>query len=146
MRNNQRGFTLVEMLVALVVLTIGMLGVVGMQLQAMRYNTDAYLRTQATTLAYDIMDRMRANRGAAIAGLYAYTARPSGTIADCTAQCSSDEMARYDVAAWYDAIAARLPPSRNGLSSIAFDGTNYTINIRWNERELAVEHTWVVTI
>lgn len=55
----QRGFTLLEVLIALVVLAVGMLGIAALQARGMQYNTDAYARTQATILAYDMIDRMR---------------------------------------------------------------------------------------
>ncbi len=57
-----RGFTLVEALVALLALSIGLLGIAGMQLTGMRANMSAGWRSQATYLGYDIIDRMRANR------------------------------------------------------------------------------------
>lgn len=65
-----RGLTLVEILVALLVLSIGLLGLAALQTTSLRFNTSAYYRTQATALAYDLSDRMRANRQAALDGLY----------------------------------------------------------------------------
>ena len=59
------GFTLIESLVALLVLSIGLLGVAAMQLASLQANNGAFQRTQATFLAQDIADRMRANREAA---------------------------------------------------------------------------------
>jgi len=56
------GFSLIEVLVALLVLLIGLLGVVRMQLFSVQNNQGAYLRTQATYIASDMMDKMRANR------------------------------------------------------------------------------------
>ena len=56
------GFSLIEVMVALLVLLIGLLGVVRMQLFSVQNNQGAYLRTQATYIASDMMDRMRANR------------------------------------------------------------------------------------
>ena len=57
--SRQRGFTLVEVLVTVIIISIGLLGVAGLQLAAMRSNHSAYLRTQATIAAYDLIDRMR---------------------------------------------------------------------------------------
>jgi type IV pilus assembly protein PilV len=65
-----RGFTLVEVLVALLVLTVGLLGYAGMQTTAMKFTNSAHLRTSATNLAYDIADRMRANVDSARGGNY----------------------------------------------------------------------------
>ena len=64
---NQKGFTLVEVLVALVILSIGLLGVAGMQISGMKGNHNAFLRSQAQQYAYEMLDMMRANRDAATA-------------------------------------------------------------------------------
>jgi type IV pilus assembly protein PilV len=64
-RSRSRGFTLIEALVSLLVLSIGLLGVAALQLTSLRANTSASTRSQATFLAYDITDRMRANRNVA---------------------------------------------------------------------------------
>ena len=57
-----RGFTLLEILIAVGVLSIGLLGIAGLQALGQRSNHSAYLRSQATALAYDMIDRMRANK------------------------------------------------------------------------------------
>ncbi|MCK5354747.1 MAG: type IV pilus modification protein PilV [Methyloprofundus sp.] len=59
---NQGGFTLVEVLVAMIIFAIGMLGLAGLQTRALQDNQDAYLRTQAIFLANDMSDRIKANR------------------------------------------------------------------------------------
>src|SRR4030095_5211790 len=83
MRTNRlaRGTTLIETLVALLVLSIGLLGIAGMQMTSLQNNRGAHLRSQAQVLSYDIADRMRANRIAALAGGYviAFGATASGT-------------------------------------------------------------------
>lgn len=96
------GFTLIEALIALLVLSIGLLGVAAMQLTSLRANNGAFQRTQATFLAQDIADRMRANRTAALAGDY-----------DCAlgdaAPASPATIAEADIAAWKARVAATLP-------------------------------------
>jgi len=62
----QSGFTLLEVLVAILVLSIGLLGLAGLMASSIRNNHSAYQRTQATWLAYDMIDRMRVNRANAI--------------------------------------------------------------------------------
>lgn len=141
------GFTLIETLIALVVLSIGLLGLASLQIQALRYNTDAYLRTQATTLAYDILDRMRANNVGAAAGSYNRASAPTGTIKDCdSVSCSSSELALYDLDRWYKALAARLPDPLSTVSSIVTVGNEHTVTIRWTERDMEVVQTWVAVI
>jgi type IV pilus assembly protein PilV len=120
----ERGMTLVEALVALVVLSVGLLGVAGLQMSSLRNNHNAHLRSQATALAYDIMDRMRANRVAARAG--EYNVALAGTIAGAT-------LAATDVNAWRAALAATLPAGNGAVNLVA--GTNQvTITIQWSER------------
>ena len=57
----QQGFTLIEVLVTVIIMAVGLLGVAGLQLAGMRSNHSAFLRTQATIAAYDLIDRMRAD-------------------------------------------------------------------------------------
>lgn len=56
----QTGFTLIEILVTVIVLSIGLLGLAGLQATSFKFNSTAYQRSQATSLAYDIADRIRA--------------------------------------------------------------------------------------
>ena len=59
--NKNTGFTLIEVLIAMIVLAVGLLGLAGLQATSLRNNQSAYNRIKATQLAYDIADRMRAN-------------------------------------------------------------------------------------
>ena len=65
-----RGMTLIEILVAIVVLSIGLLGLAGLQLKGIQVNQGSTFRSQAAMLAEDIADRMRADRAGALAGAY----------------------------------------------------------------------------
>ena len=69
-RKPASGFTLLEVMIAVFVLAVGLLGVAGMQMIGLRNNNSAALRTQAVFLAQDIADRMRANPTAVAAGAY----------------------------------------------------------------------------
>ena len=90
-----QGFTLLEVLVALLVMSIGLLGIGKMMMLAARANDSAYMRTQATALAYTILDAMRANRQAAIAQGYD-TAVVAPALQACTvaAPCTSGQQAQ----------------------------------------------------
>lgn len=70
----QRGMTLIEILVAIVVLSVGLLGLAGLQLKGMQVNQGSVYRWQAAMLAEDIADRMRADRTGALNGNYTLTA------------------------------------------------------------------------
>ena len=93
---------MIDVLVAMVVLSIGLLGLAGLQATGLRYNHGAYLSTQATLQAYDMADRMRANMAGVDNGDYDSI---SGVIAppvNCAlANCSSSsDMAKYDAYQW----------------------------------------------
>ena len=70
---SSRGFTIIEVLVSMVILSIGVLGLGMLQMAAMQNTQGGYLRSQATILAYDIIDSMRANIPAVTGGDYHIT-------------------------------------------------------------------------
>lgn len=119
-----RGFTLIEALVALLVLSIGLLGVAALQLTSLQNNSAAAIRTQATYLAYDIADRMRANRKDALAGLYNFDF-------DTKPDAGSAVQAHKDVGAWKNVLAVTLP---GGAGEIDVDADGVAvIRIRWSD-------------
>lgn len=123
------GFSLLETLVALLVLSIGLLGLASLQATTVRFNHDAYLRSQATSLAYDIADRMRANRDEAMAGSYD-VARFPDRLPVC-GDVDGATVAEVDVSQWQSALACSLP---GGAGRITRNGLSFTIGIRWDER------------
>ena len=123
----QSGFTLLEILVAMLVMAIGLLGLAGLMTSSMRNNLSASHRTQATWMAYDIVDRMRANRVTAVTGGYA---TPMGTAAACSAAQPTGTVPAQDIAAWKNQLACALPA---GNGSITLAGTRATILIQWND-------------
>ncbi|HEU4781279.1 MAG TPA: type IV pilus modification protein PilV [Steroidobacteraceae bacterium] len=128
--HRSRGFTLIEALVALVVLSIGLLGVAALQLTSLRSNHGSAMRSQATFLAYDIIDRMRANRTAALAGNYNIALGVAGV---------AGTVAGNDLVAWKQNIARTLPAVDNAGTpepadgSVRQDGDIFTVTIRWSD-------------
>lgn len=123
----QTGFTLLEVLVAMLVLAIGLLGLAGLVTSAMRNNLSASHRTQATWMAYDIIDRMRANR--AVMSSYVTA---MGTAATCSASASTaGTVAVQDIAAWKNQLACALPAG-NGSVSFPSSGRARVV-IRWDD-------------
>jgi type IV pilus assembly protein PilV len=121
------GFSLLEVLVALLVLSIGLLGLAGLQAHTVSFNHSAYMRSQATSLAYDMSDRMRANRQAARDGEYDLA------FADPAPSCGvlgGNTVAERDIAAWGSALACELPA---GNGRIERNGERFTITVSWNE-------------
>jgi type IV pilus assembly protein PilV len=121
------GFTLLEVLVALLVLSVGLLGIAGLQLTSLRSNHSAYLRSQATILAYDILDRMRANRAQAQSGGY------NATIDDAKDLPSTDDdssQAAADLNSWGTDVLA-LPGAK---ASVSVDSDNVVkVSISWDD-------------
>jgi len=140
----QRGFTLVEALVSIVVLTLGMMGIGKLVMTALKSNDSAYMRSQATALAYAILDDMRANRQIAMSQGYdvAMTDAYSDPSATClSATCNAQDLATYDVALWKQKLGADSAtpgqlPGGNG-SIVTVTGTNNqttaTITVQWND-------------
>lgn len=107
--------TLIEVLIAVVVLALGLLGIAGLQSAALANNLIAYQSTQASILARSMIERMRANRDGVLAGAYALEPGDVATTAtvDCaTTFCTPSEQAQWDVAE----IAARLSITENDTS------------------------------
>ena len=129
----QTGFTLVEVLVALLVLSIGLLGIAALHTAGMRATQTAGARTQATILAYDIIDRMRANRAEALLGRY-NTLTGDVTLADFGA--AAGDRFGEDLLQWKGQLAERLP---GGLGAIeqpdAGQPAVVTVTVEWLDRD-----------
>ncbi len=128
----QTGVGLIEAMVTMFVLSIGLLGMAFAQTWSLRYGQDAYMRTQATLIAYELIDKMRVhNIPADHTGATLYTqARASGNVGACVATTASVDNARN---CFYDALD-ELP---SGNAEITADGKDYAITIVWLNREAA---------
>ncbi|MEN8206691.1 MAG: type IV pilus modification protein PilV [Pseudomonadota bacterium] len=136
----QQGFTLLEVLIALLILSIGLLGLAALQTTSLRSNQMASMRTTATQMAYDISDRMRANPAGVAAGEYLLAGGatpPTGT-----------SIAATDLIAWHQAVTGAsvtpgaLPGLPGGRTSITqcdgtsvppCDGVTHVITVQWDE-------------
>lgn len=135
---NSRGFTLIEVLVAVLVLAIGLLGMASLTLNSMKSNQSAYQRTQASLLAYDMVERLRLNPSLAssynnvsISPTSNLGSAPDGCASGCTA-AQSKALNLYE---WGTAL------QRESLTgSIALTGTNlYTVTVSWDSSFTATD-------
>ena len=126
--SRQRGATLIEVLVAMLILSVGLLGLAGMQMTALKSNQSAYYRSQATVLAYDIIDRMRANRADALNGVYDTSLKNQACDPELDA---SGTLAQRDVAEWLNSLSCLLSSDARG--SVVRDDRLFTISIEWND-------------
>lgn len=119
-RGKVSGFTLVEVLIALIVLSIGLLGIAAMYVETLRANRSALVRTQAIALASDLADRIRANR----------------VPADAYTGTGLNGQAIADLAGWNDRIAADLPGGAGTVlyrAGTATTPAQYMIEVSWTE-------------
>jgi len=122
------GFTLIEVLVSVLVLSIGLLGLASLQATSLRFNNDSSSQTLATYLANDMADRMRAN--VSVAASYP-TASAAENTTCYSAGCSPSEMAGNDIFEWNEALKD-LPGGQGTIT--AAGGSLFTIRVMWDER------------
>lgn len=139
---------MIELLITLVITSIGILGLASMQVNGLRNNQFAYNRTQAVILASDMSDRIRANNEAVTAGNYLQAANDAAYNSCLSAAgCSANEMAKNDTYQWHELLGDRLPlgdglvcidstpnstetPASPGCDGV---GNDYAIKIWWDD-------------
>lgn len=139
-----RGMTLLEVMFAVFVLSVGLIGIAGLQLVSKHSSFEAIQRTTATLLANDIAERMRANTGALASYLNTSELVVDGTEPSpaCTsgASCTATQLAAHDLWEWHQAILGATDTTSAGAHTgglvspsacITANGTGYTIAIAW---------------
>jgi type IV pilus assembly protein PilV len=114
----ESGFSMLEVLIALFVLALGLLGLLSLQMTSLKNNHSAQMRTTATVLAYDILDRIRLNKTENYAFLLSSTATQG------TAQKDKD------IYAWINEISSTLP---SGAGGITINGDIVTVQVQWDD-------------
>lgn len=121
-KHKQSGFSMLEALISLLIVSLGLLGIAGIIANSLKVNQGAQARSQASWLANDIIDRMRANRTTAEGGAYA--------LASCAAAPAGGSVANDDLAQWCAALAAALP---SGTGSVALAANKVTVTVDWDD-------------
>lgn len=157
-KHSQHGFTLLEVLIALLILSIGLLGLAALQTTGLRSNQMANMRTLATQAAYDITDRMRANELAMgvdrdpdtgivtyVAGNDSYiitrtAADPVPTV-DCTTnECTPAQLATFDLSQWRNRVS-QLPGGKSEITGPAGAVFEHTVIVYWDQNRTGATGT-----
>ncbi|MDA1073997.1 MAG: type IV pilus modification protein PilV [Proteobacteria bacterium] len=159
MRRQMGGYTLMEVLVAVLVMGVGVLGITGLQMLSLQNNRAALMRTEAVQQAYDMLDRIRANPGVGAAGV-AYGGLDMGdappSAQNCVSNnCSPAQMVQFDQAMWKCSLgiwktdatcvglvddeilrsAQQQPGLINGDGSVVVDGSSgvISVTVQWSD-------------
>lgn len=138
--NSEHGFSLMEVMVALVIFSIGLIGLAGLQSASLGYNHSAYMRSQATYLAYNILDKMRANPAkakngnyAALAASYGYAGVQHSCYYSTSASCSDQQIVETDLYEWNQALQ-KLPGGKGKIAKTSTLGAEiHEVTIQWDD-------------
>ena len=139
-KNKQsKGFTLLEVMIALVISAVSLLGLASLQAQSLSFNQSAYIRSQATYFAYDMLEKMRMNKTFANSGSYDLATTDLPNYATCygtASTCGTADFANADKYEWYSYLSTTLP---NGKGSVSRAGTPsiVTIIVQWDNLNAA---------
>lgn len=156
--SRRRGFTLIEVMVALVILAVGLLGMASLMARSQKSNESAYARSQATLLAYDIIERMRtnlvdppdANKNYKVLYVTDHSSKYSlGSLPSLSAPTGApppggEGRATYDIAAWSSALRSSLPSVDAAGTSVAFNTSalattgvlTVTVRVQWQDNSI----------
>ncbi len=161
--HKQSGVGLIEVMLAILVLSAGFLAAAKMQVEGMRYSQSAYFLSQANLMLKDMTDRMRTNRQGVLDGHYDNAATVSGTslpaCVDSGSKCSPAQIAQSDIHAWSNYLHAPsnavnfkplLPSSDNipAQGTITLDATTgvYNINVQWSDLNIDSQETRTLSV
>jgi len=124
----EQGATLIEIAITVLILSTSLLAMATLQARSLQFNQGSSIRSQANILAYDIMDRIRINRGTASGNISGYTA-------DYGVTPTGNSLAVSDVATWRANLLSALPTGK-GKISCSSTTRICTVTIEWSEEQL----------
>jgi type IV pilus assembly protein PilV len=120
----QMGASMLELLVSLLIFSFGMLGLAGLQIRSLSMSQSSLYRSQATALADDILDRMRADRANAAAGNW------NTALATTAANVTGTELYKTDMKDWKTTVESLLPA---GQASVDVAAGIVTVTLTWDD-------------
>ena len=133
--NKNNGYTLFEVMIAILIVSLGMIALGGLMINSLRYSKESANRFVATQQLYEITDRMRANNKGVVAGYYdAVEGIPTSASCDTT-NCSINDLAIYDINQWNTKNSRVLP---QGKGTITKNGSTFLVTVVWSENERGV--------
>ena len=130
------GFTLLEVMIAMVIFSIGLLGLASLQATALQNEHASYSRSQAILLAYEMADRIKANPGGSVNYVIdtntVTVSGYSGSDMCVSNNCTITDIVKYDMGEWKGAITALLPGGKSAITRTATPLT-HTITVHWDE-------------
>jgi type IV pilus assembly protein PilV len=129
----QRGDTMIEVLVTVIIIAVGVLGAAALQVTTLKNLSSSHSASVAAIVADDLSERMRANPVGALADDYVHSAAPA-VIPDCSANPCPDpaDLANYDIGTWWAQVTTVLPSGSGEVTRVA--GTNtFVLTVRWDE-------------
>lgn len=141
---HQNGFSMIEVLITMVIISIALLGSAGLQAYALKTNQGGQFRNQAAFLVGDIVERMQTNKSYSVNATTYYgdanSIAPSTT--DCAATtCSAPLLAAYDITNWQNAISAVLPQGTGAITGVPGNPASYTVVVNWVDRKTNTNYT-----
>lgn len=142
----ESGFSMIEILVTIVIISIALLGSAGLQAYSLKTNQGGQFRNQAAFLVADIVERMEANKkyAADIASLTVYgdSASMTTSTTDCSStNCTAAQLAAYDMTQWQANIASAVPSGTGTVSGVAGNPATYSITVNWVDRKTNTTYT-----
>lgn len=134
----QRGATLIEVLVSVLVLSVGLLGLAATQMMSLKNGNGAHHRYLAALAAQEIIERMRANPSGVELGSYDGEVDGTGdSNNDCKTPCTVSELAERDLYEWGLLLKSNLPSS---VGKITRNGSEITVEIKWKEQHTGKDY------
>jgi type IV pilus assembly protein PilV len=137
--SKQSGSTLIEVVITVLILATGLLAMGALQTRSLQFNQSAFMRSQANISAYDIVDRIRLNRGNNSVNVIAYNVDYDAS------SPSTNARAGEDITAWRDAMKKVLPDAKGKIScangAAASTTRVCTVSIKWSDASLFGEHS-----